>query len=72
MVNKEFPSAEVAVADIHDGATVLLSGFGTAGMPSELIDALIEQGAKDLTIVNNNAGNGDTGLAALLDRKSVV
>ena len=66
MVNKEFPSAEAAIADVHDGATVLLSGFGTAGMPAELIDALIEQGAKDLTIVNNNAGNGDTGLAALL------
>ena len=55
-----------AVADIHDGATVMIGGFGTAGMPSELIDALIEQGARDLTIVNNNAGNGDTGLAALL------
>src|SRR6202008_607780 len=49
-----------------DGATVMIGGFGTAGLPNELIDALIEQGAKDLTIVNNNAGNGDTGLAALL------
>ena len=63
------PSAAAAVADIHDGATVMIGGFGTAGMPSELIDALIAQGARDLTIVNNNAGNGDTGLAALLKAK---
>jgi 3-oxoadipate CoA-transferase alpha subunit len=55
-----------AVADIEDGATVLIGGFGMAGMPVELIDALIRQGASDLTVVNNNAGNGDTGLAALL------
>ncbi|MFM8464733.1 MAG: 3-oxoacid CoA-transferase subunit A, partial [Burkholderiaceae bacterium] len=55
-----------AVAGIHDGATVMIGGFGHAGMPKALIDALIEQGATDLTIVNNNAGNGDTGLAALL------
>ncbi|NEJ33380.1 3-oxoacid CoA-transferase subunit A, partial [Rhizobium leguminosarum] len=49
-----------------DGATVLIGGFGTAGIPGELIDGLIAQGARDLTVVNNNAGNGDTGLAALL------
>ena len=49
----------------------MIGGFGTAGMPSELIDALIEQGARDLTIVNNNAGNGETGLAALLKAKQV-
>jgi 3-oxoadipate CoA-transferase alpha subunit len=55
-----------AVAGIADGATVLVSGFGMAGMPMALIDALIGQGARDLTIVSNNAGNGDTGLAALL------
>jgi 3-oxoadipate CoA-transferase alpha subunit len=55
-----------AVAGIADGATVLVGGFGMAGMPTRLIDALIDQGAKDLTIVSNNAGNGDTGLAALL------
>ena len=54
------------MADVFDGATVMIGGFGTAGMPSELIDALIAQGASDLTIVNNNAGNGDIGLAALL------
>ena len=55
-----------AVADVHDGATIMIGGFGNAGMPRALIDALIAQGARDLTIVNNNAGNGDTGLAALL------
>ncbi|RLV57428.1 3-oxoacid CoA-transferase subunit A [Aeromicrobium phragmitis] len=55
-----------AVAGIEDGSTVLVGGFGMAGMPVTLIDALIEQGASDLTIVSNNAGNGDTGLAALL------
>lgn len=55
-----------AVAGIEDGATVLVGGFGMAGMPTTLIDALIAQGATDLTIVSNNAGNGDTGLAALL------
>ncbi|MET1038614.1 MAG: 3-oxoacid CoA-transferase subunit A, partial [Aeromicrobium sp.] len=58
--------AAEAVAGIEDGATVLVGGFGMAGMPTTLIDALIEQGAADLTIVSNNAGNGDTGLAALL------
>ncbi|ABF10539.1 3-oxoacid CoA-transferase, subunit A (plasmid) [Cupriavidus metallidurans CH34] len=62
---------ESAMADIHDGATILIGGFGLAGMPAELIDALIAQGARDLTIVNNNAGNGDTGLAALLKAKRV-
>ena len=57
---------EEAVAGIEDGSTVLIGGFGLAGMPVQLIDALIDQGATDLTVVNNNAGNGDTGLAALL------
>ena len=71
MISKIFPSAAAAVADIHDGATVMIGGFGTAGMPSELIDALIAQGARALTIVNNNAGNGETGLAALLKGKRV-
>jgi 3-oxoadipate CoA-transferase alpha subunit len=55
-----------AVMGIADGATILVGGFGMAGMPTSLIDALIEQGATDLTIVSNNAGGGDTGLAALL------
>jgi 3-oxoadipate CoA-transferase alpha subunit len=60
-----------AVAGIEDGATVLVGGFGMAGMPVALIDALIEQGATDLTVVSNNAGNGDSGLAALLARRRV-
>ena len=55
-----------AVAGIQDGATVMVGGFGAAGQPVELIDALIESGATDLTVVNNNAGNGDVGLAALI------
>ncbi|MDX3311728.1 3-oxoacid CoA-transferase subunit A [Streptomyces sp. NPDC054884] len=59
-------STDAAVAGIEDGSTVLVGGFGLAGMPFDLIDALIRQGAKDLTIVSNNAGNGDVGLAALL------
>jgi 3-oxoadipate CoA-transferase alpha subunit len=59
-------STAEAVAGIEDGSTVLVSGFGMAGMPVQLVDALIEQGATDLTVVSNNAGNGDTGLAALL------
>ena len=71
MIDKTVASASAAVADVHDGATVMIGGFGTAGMPSELIDALIAQGARDLTIVNNNAGNGDTGLAALLKMRRV-
>src|SRR5215468_2873442 len=66
MINKFFASAEAALADIPDGATVMLGGFGGAGQPVALIDVLIAQGAKELTIVNNNAGNGDTGLAALI------
>ena len=58
--------ADAAVAGIADGSTILIGGFGMAGMPVTLIDALIRQGAGELTVVNNNAGNGDTGLAALL------
>ncbi|MER6418471.1 3-oxoacid CoA-transferase subunit A [Streptomyces sp. NPDC001137] len=63
--------ADEAVAGIEDGATVLVGGFGMAGMPVELIDALIRQGASELTVVSNNAGNGDTGLAALLAKGRV-
>ncbi|MGQ2914012.1 3-oxoacid CoA-transferase subunit A [Microbacterium aurantiacum] len=66
MIDKTVTDAAAAVAGIPDGATVMIGGFGRAGQPVELIDALIAQGASDLTIVNNNAGNGDTGLAALL------
>ena len=64
-------SVEEAVAGIEDGSTVLVGGFGMAGMPVALIDALIDQGASDLTVVSNNAGNGDTGLAALLAKGRV-
>ncbi|WP_323792530.1 3-oxoacid CoA-transferase subunit A [Nocardioides sp.] len=64
-------STAEAVGDVADGATVLVGGFGPAGMPFALIDALIDQGATDLTVVSNNAGNADTGLAALLDRGRV-
>lgn len=71
MINKISASLASAVADIHDGATVMIGGFGSAGMPLALINALIAQGARDLTVVNNNAGNGDTGLAALLQAKRV-
>ncbi|MGA0611421.1 3-oxoacid CoA-transferase subunit A [Caldimonas sp. KR1-144] len=66
MIDKFRSSVAEALADVRDGATVMIGGFGTAGQPNELIDGLIAQGAKDLVIVNNNAGNGDTGLAALL------
>ena len=66
MINKIVDSLAAAVAGIADGSTVLVGGFGGSGMPHELIDALIEQGARELTIVSNNAGNGETGLAALL------
>src|SRR5471032_598145 len=66
MIDKIVESAAAALADVHDGATVMIGGFGTAGLPNQLIDALIAQGARELTVVNNNAGNGDTGLAALL------
>lgn len=71
MIDKTVPSIADAVAGIPDGATVMIGGFGRAGQPVELIDALIEQGAADLTIVNNNAGNGDVGLAALLAKRRV-
>jgi 3-oxoadipate CoA-transferase alpha subunit len=66
MIDKISPSIEAALADVQDGATVLIGGFGTSGIPGELIDGLIAQGARDLTVVNNNAGNGEAGLAALL------
>jgi len=71
MIDKTVTDAAAAVAGIRDGATVMIGGFGRAGQPVELIDALIAQGAGDLTIVNNNAGNGDTGLAALLAKGRV-
>jgi 3-oxoadipate CoA-transferase alpha subunit len=60
------PDPDAAVASIHDGATVMIGGFGPAGQPVELIEALLRSGARELTVVNNNAGNGDEGLAALI------
>ena len=71
MINKICPSVEAALADVPDGATILVGGFGSAGQPSELIDGLIAQGARDLVIVSNNAGNAEVGLAALLKAKQV-
>ncbi|RFA13379.1 3-oxoadipate CoA-transferase [Subtercola boreus] len=66
MISKTRSSAAEALADIPDGATIMIGGFGLAGQPVQLIDALLEQGSTGLTIVSNNAGNGETGLAALL------
>ncbi len=66
MIDKQRPSLEQAVADVFDGATVMIGGFGEAGSPVELIHALIDQGATDLTVVNNNTGSGEVGLAALI------
>jgi 3-oxoadipate CoA-transferase, alpha subunit len=71
MIDKTVRTRADALADVPDGATVMIGGFGGAGQPNELIDALIEQGARDLVIVNNNAGNGDVGLAALLKARRV-
>jgi len=65
-MDKSMTSAAEAVADVKDGASVMLGGFGTAGMPDQLIDALIAQNVGDLVVINNNAGNGETGLAALI------
>jgi 3-oxoadipate CoA-transferase alpha subunit len=66
MIDKRIASPAEAVADIVDGATVMIGGFGEAGSPIELIHALIDQGASDLTVVNNNTGSGEVGLAALI------
>ena len=71
VVSKVVESLEEAVAGIADGSTVMIGGFGAAGMPMELVDALLAQGARDLTIVSNNAGTGETGVAALLQQKRV-
>ena len=71
MINKISNSIAESLSIVKDGSTVLIGGFGTAGIPSALIDGLIAQGARDLTVVNNNAGNGDTGLAALLKTGAV-
>ena len=71
MINKIVNSAKEAVADIFDGATIHISGFGEAGSPVELIHALIDQGARNLTVVSNNAGSGNVGLAALIENRQV-
>jgi len=71
MINKIVESAAEAVAGIFDGATVMISGFGEAGSPVELIHALVDQGAKNLTVVSNNAGSGHVGLAALIENHQV-
>ena len=71
MIDKKYASLASAVADIPDGATVMVGGFGEAGSPVELIHALIDQGAKDLTVVNNNTGSGHVGLAALIENRQV-
>ncbi|MEQ9640406.1 MAG: 3-oxoacid CoA-transferase subunit A [Alphaproteobacteria bacterium] len=67
MIDKQIATIEAAVADIRDGATVMLSGFGEAGHPTDLIHALLDQGARELTIIANNAGNGYVGVAALIN-----
>lgn len=72
MINKQHDTPADAVADIFDGATVLIGGFGAAGSPIELIHALIDQGASDLIVVNNNTGSGHVGLAALIEQGRVA
>lgn len=71
MIDKSHPDAHSAVAVVKDGDTVLIGGFGEAGNPTELVHALLDHGARHLTLVNNNAGNGDVGLALLLREKRV-
>jgi len=71
VINKKYSSVSKAVADIPDGATVQVGGFGASGSPIELIHALIDQGARDLTVINNNTGNGEVGLAALIGNGQV-
>jgi 3-oxoadipate CoA-transferase alpha subunit len=72
MINKLFESAAAAVADIEDGATILVGGFGSAGSPVELLHALLDQGARRLTVVSNNTGAGHVGLAALIEQGRVA
>jgi 3-oxoadipate CoA-transferase, alpha subunit len=71
MINKVVKTLQEAVSEIFDGATVMISGFGEAGSPIELIHALIDHGAKELTIISNNTGNGHIGLAALIANRQV-
>ncbi|NML12639.1 3-oxoacid CoA-transferase subunit A [Sphingobium sp. AR-3-1] len=71
MIDKISPSLRQAVADLHDGASIMISGFGDAGAPHELMEAVIEHGASDLTIISNNAGAGETGIAGLIKANRV-
>ena len=71
MINKIIDSIQEAVADLHDGAAIMISGFGDAGSPHELIEAVINHGATGLTIISNNAGAGESGIAALIKEKRV-
>lgn len=71
MIDKQVATPAEAVADVFDGATVMIGGFGEAGSPIELVHALIDQGAEDLTVVNNNTGSGEVGLAALIKAERV-
>jgi 3-oxoadipate CoA-transferase alpha subunit len=71
VINKQYASVAEAVADIPDGATVMVGGFGASGSPIELLHALIDHGATDLTVINNNTGNGEVGLAALIGNGQV-
>jgi 3-oxoadipate CoA-transferase alpha subunit len=71
MINKFFESAEAAVADIHDGAAVMIGGFGDSGLPAMLIDALVARGSRDLLLIANNAGAGEIGIAGLMKHKQV-
>ena len=71
MINKIADSVAEAVSDLHDGASVMISGFGDAGAPHELIEAVIAHGATDLTIISNNAGAGEHGIAALVKAERV-
>jgi 3-oxoadipate CoA-transferase alpha subunit len=71
MIDKRVSNAADAVADVFDGASVMIGGFGEAGSPVELIHALIDQGARDLTVISNNTGSGEVGLAALLKERRV-
>ncbi|XAL98680.1 3-oxoacid CoA-transferase subunit A [Phycisphaeraceae bacterium D3-23] len=71
MISKVVPSIHESIADIHDGAVVMIGGFGASGSPIELIHALIDHGAADLTVINNNTGNGEVGLAALIGNGQV-
>jgi len=71
MIDKTCPSVAEAVSDIHDGATVMVGGFGASGSPIELLHALIDHGARELTVINNNTGNGEVGLAALIGNGQV-